>query len=66
MASMPRLEMVNQFLARGEVSGPDAYCQKIRRHIREDLHSEKPDESSSAIKPDELGKFRRFVEAYGL
>ena len=66
MASMPRLEMVNQFLARGEVSGPDAYCQKIRRHFREDLDSEKPDESSSAIKPDELGKFRQFVEAYGL
>ena len=48
------------------VSGPDAYCQKIRRHFREGLDSEKPDESSSAIKPDEVGKFRQFVEDYGL
>ena len=66
MASMPRLEMLDQFLARGEVSGPNAYYQKIRRHFREDLDSEKPDESTSAIKPDELGKFRQFIEDYGL
>jgi len=31
--SMPRPEMLDQFLARGEVSGRDAYRQKIRQHF---------------------------------
>ena len=30
---MPRPEMLDQFLARGEVSGRDAYRQKIRQHF---------------------------------
>jgi hypothetical protein len=62
---MPRLEMVDQLLAQGEVNGPDTYPQKIRQHFREDWDDENPDESTSAITPEELAEFRQFVEDYG-